>query len=87
MEVCAEYRAPDSRVQVRRAASWVQRRPCRPGQARRRVRCKLQQAPSTCAGTSTRGQRGKYGALLTHASIRLPCPTLHLVVPLSLDPL
>lgn len=60
-EGCAEYPAPIAEYKYPEPQSWVQRRACSPGPGQRRVGCNLQQAPSTCAGTSTRGQRGKYG--------------------------
>ncbi|EHK45746.1 hypothetical protein TRIATDRAFT_307773 [Trichoderma atroviride IMI 206040] len=60
-EGCAEYPAPIAEYKYAQPQSWVQRRACSPGPGQRRVGCNLQQAPSTCAGTSTRGQRGKYG--------------------------
>lgn len=53
--------SPDRRVLVPRAAE-LGTAPCLQPRARPASRrCNVQQAPSTCAGTSTRGQRGKYG--------------------------
>jgi hypothetical protein len=86
-EGCEEYPAQIPEYLYPEPQSWVQRRACRPGQAsvasaatshRRQVPAPVPVPEASAACTES---------LLTHASIRLPCPTLHVVVPRPSDPL